>query len=669
MFLQPFVLWGLLLAALPVLIHLLNRMRYRTQPWAAMRLLTAATRRSVSQARLRQFLVLLFRVLAVVALVFVLSRPLAGGWLGWMLRGAPDVVLILLDRSASMEIRAAPGAPSRRELALQRLLKAGRALEGHSRFVLVDSATPAPQELGGLGALTDLSLTAATDTAADLPAMVQTGVAWLLENRAGVAEIWIASDLQRSNWRPDDPSWRTVLAQLAALPQSVRVRLLALTQTAEANAAVALVDVSRHTRGPESELHMVFDLFHPGRESGTLPLTLTLDGRATQVDVPVNGPSTRWRHRVPLGTQTNAGWGSVQLASDANSRDNIAFFAYGPTTPLYTLVVAQDPASGRVLRVAAAVAGGRTPTETVVLAPTAFTASVLAPCALLVWQAALPDGPTAEAIRAFVSAGGVALLLPPGQSDAGRFEGTGWGVVDAAEPNLAFRVARWEKTHGPLAKTAEGFSLPVGDLELFRRQRITGQRFTLAVFADGEAFLARQTLGRGEVYFLAGLPRDDWSTLAEGSVLVPMLQRLLQAGARRLHPVAAVACGELGAADRARPWQRVDSERPAHPQWEAGVYRSGERWLAVNRPAVEDEPEIIEPAGARSVFAGVPFQLWQERGGDGAALQREIWRLFLLAMLGFLLVEALLILPERAGAVTPTFQRVPREPAPVEAAP
>jgi hypothetical protein len=84
-FLQPFILWGLPLILLPVLIHLLNRMRHRPQPWAAMRFLVSATRSSVNNARLRQWLILAMRVLAVLMLVLFLSRPLAGGWLGWVL--------------------------------------------------------------------------------------------------------------------------------------------------------------------------------------------------------------------------------------------------------------------------------------------------------------------------------------------------------------------------------------------------------------------------------------------------------------------------------------------------------------------------------------------------------------------------------------------------------
>ncbi|MGV3756913.1 MAG: BatA domain-containing protein, partial [Verrucomicrobiota bacterium] len=80
-FLQPEILWALPLVLLPVIIHLINRLRHRPQPWAAMRFLVAATQSSTSQAKLRQWLILLFRTLAVLMLILFLGRPLAGGWL------------------------------------------------------------------------------------------------------------------------------------------------------------------------------------------------------------------------------------------------------------------------------------------------------------------------------------------------------------------------------------------------------------------------------------------------------------------------------------------------------------------------------------------------------------------------------------------------------------
>src|SRR5204863_328928 len=101
-FLQPILLVALPLVALPVVIHLINQRRYQTIRWAAMIFLLAASRMSRGYAKLRQLLILLFRMVAIAGLVFTVSRPLAGGWLGRAAGGRPDTTIILLDRSPSM---------------------------------------------------------------------------------------------------------------------------------------------------------------------------------------------------------------------------------------------------------------------------------------------------------------------------------------------------------------------------------------------------------------------------------------------------------------------------------------------------------------------------------------------------------------------------------------
>ena len=203
-FLQPLVLFGLPLVLTPVIIHLLNRLRHRPKPWAAMRFLVSATRSTTARSKLRQFLILACRVLAVAALIFFLARPLAGGWLGWALSSAPDAILILLDRSASMETQN--NGTSRRQEAIQMLAQAATQFEETSHLILIDSVTRAPQEISRATNLAQLPITGPSDTAADIPAMLRAAFDWLVENRAGSAEIWIASDNQRSNWLPDDCS-------------------------------------------------------------------------------------------------------------------------------------------------------------------------------------------------------------------------------------------------------------------------------------------------------------------------------------------------------------------------------------------------------------------------------------------------------------------------------
>ena len=78
-FLQPLILWGLPLVLLPVIIHLINRMRHRPRQWAAMQFLLAPTRSSTSHAKLRNLLILLMRVLDVLTLRLMVSAALILG--------------------------------------------------------------------------------------------------------------------------------------------------------------------------------------------------------------------------------------------------------------------------------------------------------------------------------------------------------------------------------------------------------------------------------------------------------------------------------------------------------------------------------------------------------------------------------------------------------------
>src|SRR5438270_4195092 len=60
-------------AAVPVVIHLLNRRRYRVVEWAAMRFLLAAQRKNTRRMRIEQLLLLACRVLIVLLIVLAMA--------------------------------------------------------------------------------------------------------------------------------------------------------------------------------------------------------------------------------------------------------------------------------------------------------------------------------------------------------------------------------------------------------------------------------------------------------------------------------------------------------------------------------------------------------------------------------------------------------------------
>jgi hypothetical protein len=649
-FLQPFVLWGLPLVLLPIVIHLLNRMRHRPQPWAAMRFLVSATRSSVNNARLRQWLILALRVAAVLMLVLFVARPLAGGWLGWALSPAPDAIIILLDRSASMETTVPATGLTKRAQAVRALVQAARPFEESSHLVLIDSASRTAQEIGRAETLQNLPGTAPSDTAADIPGLFAAALNYLIENRPGTVELWLASDLQRSNWQPDDPRWSSLVTQLQALPQHVRVRLLALDQPGAPNRSVTVAEMLRRSRGDRSELQFAVDVQSSSRERETVPLTVNLDGNRSQAELSLEGQTLRWRQKLALGNRAGSGWGGFQLPADGNGRDNVAYFVYGAEAALRATVVSSDSSSARLLQLALNAGAKSGVSVADVVSPSGLSRNAWENDTLLVWAEPLPTGALAQKIRGFAEEGGAVLFLPPGRMDAQRFEGLSWGEVQATAPDRYFRVLRWNEEEGPLAKSDEGLSLPLAYTQFQRRQVIVGPKNILAAFDDGVPLLARQTLGRGEIYFCASLPDRDWSGLGEGPVLVPMMQRLLLLGSRRLQQALSINCGELSAIDRGLTWESVDSAEPKDIRVQAGIYRSGDRLLAVNRPRVEDEPDILEASEAQRLLAAVGVQMLQERRTATDNLQGEVWRLFLVAMLLCLIGESVLVLPPKTGA-------------------
>lgn len=107
-FVHPALLWGLLLVALPPLIHLINLLRHRRVEWAAMEFLLLSQKRNRTRVILRELLLLLLRMAAIAAVVFMLAQPLLRSRLGQLLGGVKTHHILLVDDSYSMSDRNGP---------------------------------------------------------------------------------------------------------------------------------------------------------------------------------------------------------------------------------------------------------------------------------------------------------------------------------------------------------------------------------------------------------------------------------------------------------------------------------------------------------------------------------------------------------------------------------
>ena len=648
---QP-LLWGLFAAAVPVIIHLLNRRRFRIVDWAATNFLLKAARESRGKKKLKHLVILACRALAIAALFFAVARPLVGGFLGSG-SGSVGTVVLVLDRSASMETKPGSGKPSYRESVLQKVSSAIENL-GSPRLVLIDSASGEVQEVPSPDAIAELSTTAPTDTQADIPTLLTQAIDYLDQTNPGQAEIWVASDLQRGDWRPGDSRWGSVRVGLNALPTQTKIRVLTAGGEAPENLALELVA----SRRIEDELFLDLKLSRTsGGGTSTVPVTYSLKGNRTADRITLNGQEVRFQKRIPLSAADTSGYGGVQIPSDNNPRDNTVYFAFGGKEPVRSWVVSEDPAgpTAEFLRKAAAPAGfNRYNSE--IVAPTQTTQIDWATASLIIWQAPLPVGAVASQLTEFVSSGGSALFFPPEKPGDHVLFGTSWGDLEDAPADKFFINGSWIKDDGPWRNGLDDSPMPVDQIKAIRRCTISGEGFPLAEWSDRSPLLYRQLEGLGTTIFISTLPNDQWSNLEFVALHLVAIQRLIEKGTDRLHAEYRALAGSDKAQTRGDEVRtRLDTLEDFEPSlgsYRSGVYRLGERTVAVNRPVDENSPLRIDEDALDQLLEDTPYTLFADQA-ESDDLVSEAWRAFLVATLLFLIAEALLCLqPKSTGPPT-----------------
>jgi hypothetical protein len=646
-FLHPILLAGLALTVLPIVIHLINQLRYRTIRWGAMMFLLQANRMSRGLARLRQWLILLMRMLAIACLVFVVSRPLASGLMGWLTAGEADTTIVLLDRSPSM--LDSSGGRSKLVAARQQLADA-LARFSSKRWVLIESASPRPRELESPAALERLPEAGPTSAAADLPAMLVAARDYIVANQAGRTEVWICSDLRANDWNSDDARWSELRSSFAGLPQPVRFHLLAYSQPPQGDLAVRVATFRHRKLGDAAELLVSLRLTREGgsADAVTVPVQFEIGGARSALNVEVAGTSVEVRdHRISLDRQHLRGWGRVSIPADTNAADNDFYFAFDTSQTAHAVVVSDDREVAETLRLTASIApdpNGACTAE--ILSADQQTSIEWGKAALVLWQAPLPEGDTAERLVAFVRRGGQVIFFPPRQTNEQEAFGVRWGSWTPVKDDAV--IDRWRDDEDLLAKTQSGESLPIGKLKLANVCSLVGEATPLATLAGGTPVLARTSTSGGGVYFCATTPAASDSNLAgEGVVLYVAIQRALAAGAAALGSARQVIAG-TDLSDDATAWQRLaGSEGALSSEYgvQAGAYSASGVLLAVNRPEEEDLAAVLGDERIAGLFEGLDFTRLDQAASSERSLVEELWRPFLMAMMIALLVESWLCLP------------------------
>ena len=544
---SPWLLGGLLLAGLPILIHLLNRRRHRDERWAAMQFLAEALRKHSRRIRIEQLVLLAVRTAVLVVFVLAFARPYFEGPGGRGPTGRPTRYMLVIDASMSMAHR--PAEFSRFERARQaarQLVQASRtgdafellAIRGTQPPAVIRQAARRRQDV-----LDELERLERTDEPGDLVAALEEAVRLVSQDNGDRRRVvTIFSDLQRGTWQPESAARRGRLRDaLEQLDKHAEVTVVDVGGESVGNTAVVsvrsvepVVTVTRPVRiqatlrhfGTSAPPERVVELYVDGKLAGRKRVTM-LPGR----EVPVE-----FTHAIRVGGEHHI---EVRAEADSLIDDDTRWLALPVRRQLAVLLVngryAARAADAATYFVERALSPGREKQSTadrvvsVVVDERDLATEDLGryDCVLLC-NLARPDPATATMLDKFVSAGGGLVIAlgdqvdPDGYNRLADLAGAGLlparlgAVIDASgAADSVFRFDPGDHSH-PLLSAFRGVAgsglASTLTFRYVRAQPADGTTRVALRFDSGDPAIITARHGRGRVVLVTTSLDDRWGT-------------------------------------------------------------------------------------------------------------------------------------------------------------
>jgi hypothetical protein len=685
-FLYPAFLVGLLAASLPILIHLLNRRRLQRIRFPAVRFILLSQKRISRSYRLRHWLLLALRTLAVVFLVLLLANPIFQTGAGLFAGGGPVALVVLVDNSLSMTWSGDGNGFKQAKEAARLLLG---ALNDEDRAAVLPTNMTG-KEVVRLKSQKDvlsreLDAIEIADGTANLTAALEKAYE-LLQEPAGQKEIRLITDMGLTGW--DQFS----LAALKRVDASIPVKLIRVgRQEQPLNGSIKDIRLGSQGVGVNIPLQIEATLSNFGdKEIKDVLVQLSIDGQNKEqklATVPPRGEtSVSFQTRV---SQAGPHTGQVSLKKEGLAGNAVADFTLHAQDKLRVLVVDGDPQTALVqsesffLSRALNPAGDR---DSSMFLPTVILPEALNSVALDSYQAVvlcnvatLPDGFAAN-LQNFVRQGGGLLIFAGDKIQPDSYNQKLAQIAPAelrekktgAEAN-GEKINKIDAAHPALQNLADPILL-----ESLKSSRVWGYmrasarvKSALISLANGDPLLLEQSVGAGRVILVTTSADRDWTDLPLKTAYLPLLQSLTQhlAGGKRGNLDAGIAVNTakeislppalVGKSLRVAKPDKQDTEVPITGEKDralatinendrAGIYRlslpsgmpkdsNAPQIYAVNRPFLESRLEEISERELQAKLAPIraeviPIEALKE-GGKRTDLALPLLALLIVTLL------------------------------------
>lgn len=631
-----------LAVAIPILIHLLFRQRSRLVPIGSLRFLKQIVKEHQRRRRVRQWLLLALRMLAIGLLVLLFARPY---WNESARRGLQQEIVLLVDRSASLQARGESKATLFAE-ALQQAREELRRINENAIVHLALCDSTAVEERG----VDTLDQATVSNAATDFGLALGWAGDRLATSDRAERQIVLYTDLQQSGL----PRGR-----VPPLPDGIELQIKALGGGIVRNASLESAEAVHTELRPDRQVVVRAVVRNQGPAAlQQVRLTCELTGPAgpvtseSRVDLP---PQGRVVVELPFPLRDDGVYhGVVHLDSDDDLPvDNRRFLAFTARHPDRVLLV--DGQEGR-----SAYANETYFLDTALRLTTEETENRLRAFEpeRMAWEAGegfprldgfrvvvlanlrrLSDA-DGERLRQYVEQGGRLLVFAGDQTTRATLEPLqSWqllpGRVTSRSTEGPLRIDRWDEIHpaftpfrdpqqGDLRRITLDRALVLEDLAEGARPLLSSQ---------GRIVCAERSVGAGTCLYFGTSADRDWTDLPRTRLYVPLMRQLLAHLTDQLQDQSPVVV-------------RTIASSTAQP----GIESVDGKWLVTNLDPRESDPRRLEPEELRQAF-GVQSGAGTDREREAAWAQvlpanrerpEEVWTIIAWILFGVLAAELLL---------------------------
>ncbi len=535
-FLNPFVLFGLAAAAIPILIHLFNIRKLRVIEFSTLTFLKELNRNKIRKIKIRQWLLLALRTLLIVLIILAFSRPALQGTFGSAGSRAASTLVILFDNSASMQLHNGKGS-----FLLQGQRRAEEIIstmqEQDELYFLrlsdVPQATteePIRDARAGLSLIRDTEISTRFRTIDD---GMRLASRLFQQSKNFNKELFIITDGQSASLAADD---RKTVEPEKLFPPDIKVFYSSLSDRQAENTSIehAFVPPTLLQTGKPFTLNVLV------KNHGTVTIqnrlvTVTLNGtKVMQKSVSLNAGENKTIDFLLTPYRSGFLSGYAELEDDGFEQDNRYYFTMVIPASMNISLVSPEERYARYIQTALNTArdmNTASPVNITTIAPAQITTTVLSNSDVLIFSGVkeLPQS-QAEIVRRYLLNGGSILFFPSADSAVAPYHymsQLGVNSLSIFRSRLTFDKVdlQFPIFRGMFEKQLQDSKTKVESPEIFSSLNAAsdiGLR-SIITMSNGKPFLWQRLIGSGTLLGVAVPATEDWSDFPLKGFFVPFL--------------------------------------------------------------------------------------------------------------------------------------------------